>query len=215
MSNEPSETPSWLSSWDLLPLIAALGLAVALPSLLRGLPDPLPTHFDALGRPNGWTPHAAFPYICFGLPAFIWLMMLLTGRVMVGTSQDPDGRKAAAMEPLRGLMVTGVLGLLGAIPLISRFGMGLMGWMVAVFIGLLIFGIVLTVRRLKAERAYGADTQYYRWGLFYVNPDDPRIWVPKPVGVGWTLNFSRGLSWVIMVLFLSLLALVIGLTLPR
>ncbi len=27
-----------------------------------------------------------------------------------------------------------------------------------------------------------------RWGV-YVNPDDPRGWLPKPSGVGWTVNF--------------------------
>jgi uncharacterized membrane protein len=26
------------------------------------------------------------------------------------------------------------------------------------------------------------------WGLFYVNPDDPRGWVPKVYGIGWTVN---------------------------
>ncbi len=27
------------------------------------------------------------------------------------------------------------------------------------------------------------------WGLFYVNPDDPRGWVPKTSGFGYTVNF--------------------------
>lgn len=27
------------------------------------------------------------------------------------------------------------------------------------------------------------------WTVFYVNPDDPRGWVPKPYGIGWTVNF--------------------------
>jgi uncharacterized membrane protein len=26
------------------------------------------------------------------------------------------------------------------------------------------------------------------WKLFYVNPDDRRGWVPKPYGIGWTVN---------------------------
>ena len=31
------------------------------------------------------------------------------------------------------------------------------------------------------------------WGSFYVNPDDPRGWVPKVSGYGWTVNFrTRG-----------------------
>ena len=27
------------------------------------------------------------------------------------------------------------------------------------------------------------------WRSFYVNPDDPRGWVPKLSGTGWTVNF--------------------------
>lgn len=27
------------------------------------------------------------------------------------------------------------------------------------------------------------------WRSFYVNPDDPRGWVPKTSGYGWTVNF--------------------------
>lgn len=206
--------PPWLSRWDLLPLVATLALFLALPALLRGLPDPLPTHFDGRGHPNGWTSHATFPWICFGLPAFIWLMLLLTSRVTVGTSQDPDGRKAAAMGPLRGLMVTGILALMGSVPLIPRFGMGLMGWMVGLLIALLILGIVLMIRNLKAQGSM-VLSEHYRWGLFYVNAEDTRIWVPKQLGVGWTLNFGRGLSWFILVLLLLFPAIVIGLSLTR
>jgi uncharacterized membrane protein len=212
MSSE-SRSP-WFSPWDLLPLLAALALAAGLPTLLHGLPDPLPTHFDSLGRPNGWTPQSAFPWICFGLPGFIWLMLLLTGRILVGTSQDPDGRKAAAMLPLRGLMTTGALLLMGSIPLISRFGMSVTWGAVALFIGLLIFGLVLTVRKLKAEVPHDGGAELYRWGLLYVNPEDSRIWVPKRLGVGWTLNFGHSMSWFILILLL-LIPVVIGLSLAH
>jgi len=27
------------------------------------------------------------------------------------------------------------------------------------------------------------------WKIFYVNPNDPRGWVPKTWGLGWTINF--------------------------
>lgn len=32
------------------------------------------------------------------------------------------------------------------------------------------------------------------WGLFYVHPDDPRGWVPKTSGFGYTVNFRTGRS---------------------
>ncbi|GLH74013.1 hypothetical protein GETHLI_25150 [Geothrix limicola] len=190
-------------------------MALALPSLMKGLPDPIPTHFDRLGHPNGWTPQAFYPWIAFGLPAFLWLLILLTGRAIVGTKQDPDGRKALAMAPLRGLMALGVLVLMAAVPLISRFGLGLMFWAMGLFLGLLILGTVLLVRKLKAEGPLDDPSHLYRWGLFYVNSEDPRIWVPKRIGIGWTLNFGHGLSWFLMFLLLLIPALLVGFALAH
>lgn len=44
------------------------------------------------------------------------------------------------------------------------------------------------------------------WGLFYVNPNDPRGWVPKTFGYGWTVNMrSRGQVYVFVVLILGAL----------
>ncbi len=31
--------------------------------------------------------------------------------------------------------------------------------------------------------------RHLMWGLFYVNPADPRGWVPKINGLGYTVNF--------------------------
>lgn len=47
------------------------------------------------------------------------------------------------------------------------------------------------------------DDRYWKGGMFYVNKDDPSILVEKRFGVGWTLNFGRPLSWI--VLFLPLI----------
>jgi uncharacterized membrane protein len=47
-------------------------------------------------------------------------------------------------------------------------------------------------------------------GIVYRNPNDPRLWVPKITGVGYTLNFARPAAWWIMggVLLIPLIALV-------
>ena len=213
MTSEPR--PSWLSRWDLWPLLSALAIAAALPSLMRGLPDPMPTHFDGQGHPNGWTPQAAYPWICFGLPVFVWLLLLVTGRAFIGTEQDPDGRKSAAMAPLRGLIATGILLLGGAVPLIPRFGLGVMGWAVGLLLGLVLLGIVLMARQLKAEWPSDGHPDLYRWGLFYANADDPRIWVPKRLGLGWTLNFAHGMSWFVLTLLTLPPVILVGLVMTR
>jgi uncharacterized membrane protein len=47
-----------------------------------------------------------------------------------------------------------------------------------------------------------------RWrGIFYVNPDDPALFVPKRFGIGYTLNFGNRLSWFVLALILILVFL--------
>ena len=31
--------------------------------------------------------------------------------------------------------------------------------------------------------------------MFYVNPDDASVFLPKRFGIGWTLNFARPAAW--------------------
>ncbi|KXZ39035.1 Uncharacterized membrane protein [Alkalithermobacter thermoalcaliphilus JW-YL-7 = DSM 7308] len=35
------------------------------------------------------------------------------------------------------------------------------------------------------------DDDYWKWGLFYYNPDDPSLWIEKRFGIGWTVNFAH------------------------
>jgi len=38
----------------------------------------------------------------------------------------------------------------------------------------------------------------WKAGVFYVNPDDPAIFVQKRFGIGYTLNFAHPLSWLLL-----------------
>ncbi|NWJ40141.1 MAG: DUF1648 domain-containing protein [Geothrix sp.] len=212
--DDPSPIP-WFSPWDLLPLLSALSLALALPRLMAGLPDPIPTHFDARGVPNGWTPQAGYPWLAFGLPAAIWAVLWLTGRAFVGSNQDPEGRKCAALAPLRSLVTVGLLGMMAGGLLIPRHGQGVIAWMIGGFLALTILGILLMVRQMKQTLQEDERSEYYRWGVFYVNAGDPAIWVPKRLGLGWTLNFAHGLSWAILTLLLLPVLLLIAFARPH
>lgn len=38
------------------------------------------------------------------------------------------------------------------------------------------------------------DDKYWKWGVFYYNPNDPAIWIEKRFGIGWTLNFANPIA---------------------
>jgi len=52
----------------------------------------------------------------------------------------------------------------------------------------------------------------WKAGIFYVNPDDPALFIEKRFGVGYTINFGRPVAWVILaaVLLIPLAAIVLA-----
>lgn len=43
------------------------------------------------------------------------------------------------------------------------------------------------------------DPGNYKWGIFYFNPNDPRVILPKRnKWMGWTLNFANLWSYIII-----------------
>ena len=56
------------------------------------------------------------------------------------------------------------------------------------------------------------DDRYWYAGVFYNNPDDPDLFVPKRFGLGWTLNFGHPRARLvgIGILLLMLLPLVVA-----
>jgi uncharacterized membrane protein len=50
------------------------------------------------------------------------------------------------------------------------------------------------------EESWRNDPENYKFGIFYFNPNDPRIFVPKRIKeLGWTLNFANPFSWLIII----------------
>jgi uncharacterized membrane protein len=46
----------------------------------------------------------------------------------------------------------------------------------------------------------------WRFVVFYFDKADPRLWVPKRTHLGWTLNFGRRVSWVVLGAFVLAVA---------
>jgi uncharacterized membrane protein len=67
--------------------------------------------------------------------------------------------------------------------------------------------IVIKRGRTRIE----TEPNYWKWGVFYFNPNDGRIFVPKRIEwLGWTLNFAQPVSIIIIggIFFLIILSVV-------
>lgn len=45
--------------------------------------------------------------------------------------------------------------------------------------------------------------EFWRWGLFYYNPSDPTVFIQHRSGPGYTVNFAKTTSWVLVTLLLA------------
>ena len=201
--------PGLFSKWDLWALAGLTGLLVHYVRLLPRLPDPVPTHFSVAGNPNGWTSKTNLPLVVFAAPVVSWLVLFLFGLVAAAAKKDLGRAQLAGFQALRGLLTFGMSFLLG-----SCLGMALWG-MTALHTGIVVFfifiglGLVFMIREIKIHMPHVHDPNHYRCGLFYVNPDDDRLWVPKRIGTGWTLNYARPAAyWITAFIFILVGALV-------
>jgi len=62
----------------------------------------------------------------------------------------------------------------------------------------------LLIPLLAKERPRPPDEEWT--GMFYSNPKDPALFVPKRFGIGYTLNFGNPMSWVVLALVFALVS---------
>jgi uncharacterized membrane protein len=193
------------------------------------IPERWPIHWNQRGEPDGWSirsPIGVFLPLIIGL--FMCLVFELVKELSIRTTLKRKGNRlseagAQYLAALtRNLLVTIQIGLalvfvLAALVLPlgrpARPGPMILSFFVvmALAVG---FGLIRWWKRITQMKQAGLLDQLEGWhGLLYKNEADPRLWVPKITGVGYTLNFARREAWLIFVLFASLPILIVILVL--
>ena len=65
---------------------------------------------------------------------------------------------------------------------------------------------------LPDEVTEADEERYWKWGVWYYNPEDPSIFVEKRFGIGSTLNMARWQSWAVVAGLLAFVVLTIVLS---
>lgn len=195
--------PSFLSRWDAMPAFGLGGLAALYRWILPALPDPVPTHFTIHGQADGWMPMEALLLPIFGLPVLMWLALSTTAWALAKSQKEPARAKVAAVQPLRGFLGLGMAALMTGGLLVPLQGLVTLHAGMAALLVLGAIGSVLTIRETKELLGDQPDAGHYRCGVFYMNPEDRRLWVEKRLGVGWTLNYAHpAAGWLTLLMFL-------------
>lgn len=188
-------------------LAALVGLGAALAFIHRWqpwLPERVPTHWNAAGRVDDWTPRGHLFWAPLLMAGGVWVLLAFAGRKL-GGGDARQQRGARALRDFRGWVCCGLALMVGYVaPMAAVRGTRAVWVGLGLLAGCLAVGFVPLLRATRAAPPIaGASAADYRWGgLLYWNPRDPRVWVEKRIGLGWTLNFARPLAWGMLALLL-------------
>ncbi|MEG0505697.1 MAG: DUF5808 domain-containing protein, partial [Raoultibacter sp.] len=82
------------------------------------------------------------------------------------------------------IMVAALITIVGAIAISVIYGQG---------------GSRVFKRMSGSETLLADQDEYWKFGVFYFNPDDSSLFLPERFGIGWTCNWARPAVWAIMV----------------
>jgi len=200
-------------------LLAALVLAIR----WEQIPDRWITHWNIRGEPDGWTNRTVtgvvLPiFIGVGICAFLeaistWIASLRS----FGEGYKGEPTAAAAIASVTGglvrlvnIAVAMIFASLGVrLPLYQS---GSPAFIVVLAVVSISLATIIGLRRITAvcrdlkQAGLMAGMEGFN-GLVYNNPNDPRLWVPKPLGYGYTINFGHRSAWPV---FLTILGLPLG-----
>jgi uncharacterized membrane protein len=88
------------------------------------------------------------------------------------------------------------------LPLMPNAGSNV-AWVAGASLLLLVGISVYVVMTLLRDKNLGTlqqstSEQYWKWGIFYYNPDDGALIVPKRLGFGYTFNFGHPAAWLLV-----------------
>lgn len=188
--------------WFSLGALAASGVLLAV--FWGDVPDRWITHWGVHG-PDGWATKSALnAALPIGLGLLLWILFDVIARAIArgdrGLPREMTAMIATVMRAV-GLALALVCAALAlALPLVQPRSSLPIAVGVPVTIAVVVGAAMLWAsRQTRRLRAAGVALPEGYTGVFYKNPRDARLWVPKVAGVGWTINFAHRRAWPVMI----------------
>ena len=215
-----TQTPSPSAAWYAQTLSALLPVAVAVVYIAAHwsqIPQSFATHYTSGGQPSNWVTRTPFQVawplllaagIILWLAFFAWLLT----RYAPSSTNKPRVL-SFTLDVLRSVawLVGIMLSTAALLPMLTLSSSTLPIFLGSLMLLMLVFLAYVGVRAWRTFRSLPSDqstsAQYWVAGLFYYNPDDAALLVPKRSGMGYTFNMARPAAWILMVAIL-LLALI-------
>jgi uncharacterized membrane protein len=221
-----TQAPEPAASWFVEVLASLIPIALAAAFLAAHwsqIPVRFATHYNITGQPDGWgtrTPFQVAWPLLLAAGFILWIALLgwLLARFSTSSSSKPRVL-SFTLDILRSVawLLAIVMSAAALLPAISLRQATLPYFFGGMMLVMFAFFIYLIVRTWRTFRGIPSDqsTPAQRWvgGLFYYNPDDAALLVPKRSGMGYTFNMARPSAWALMagILLLAFVPLVVTL----
>lgn len=195
----------------------------------KDLPDKIPTHFTLSGVADGWTDKASGGvYIMIG--TIVLLIFIYIGADILTYKStlkiDPKNKEGSYKANLKTKKLLSIMLALTMLPVLVVFtvtnfvtlGMidgSILKYIMAVqlltIVGVIGFCIVIVKEKNNYEIkdknvTFKDDDKYWKFGMIYYNKDNPKVFVEKRSGLGFTVNAGSvgGMIFYIVILVLLL-----------
>ena len=192
------------------------------------MPDMIPMHADFSGNVTDYEPKS---FGVVGFPVFVQTFMavcFLVCHVMILRSKQPIDPQRPVTSALAygmfaraqtmyllavGVLISAAIGLLFMLSALDWISLGQVAIVIMVLVvAILVPGVIISV-------VYGQSgaRMIRRLGIFYWNPQDPSVVLPERFGIGWTFNFARPISWLVIgsfvvltIVFVAVIGVLVG-----
>lgn len=208
------------------------------------MPDMIPMHADFSGNVTDYEPKS---FGVVGFPVFVQIFMavcFLVCHVMILRSKQPIDPQRPITSALAygmfaraqtmyllvvGVLISAAIGLLFMLSALDWISLGQVAIVIMVLVvAILVPGVIISVvygqsgarmiRRLsESSEILSDDDSYWKLGIFYWNPQDPSVVLPERFGIGWTFNFARPVSWLVIgsfvvltIVFIAVIGVLVG-----
>ena len=213
-------------AWNLLYLPVVASFVIIAFAMYDAFPEQIPMHIDFDGTVTNYAEKSIGTVLFPALMAAFMGIVFATCHWMIVRSKkpvDPAAPHTSALAYGAFARIQSVLLLVGGVFLCVTTGAGFflaaLGAMPLGQVALLMLAaaVAFLAVYLVASIVYGQsgariagqvegegdglssdNDRYWKLGIFYVNPNDPSVIVPKRFGMGWTTNFGRPTTWVLL-----------------
>lgn len=219
------------NAWYIIPFVMIIGTIVFTQLNYNLFPNKIPMNFNLTGEATSWLEKSEASVLFIPLMQLYLLVLFLFVNIIIRTAKqqtDPNHpKKSLKQNVIFRRRWSGFLFLLGTlmIALFSfiqyalAFGVS-QTIQASVLMSVTAFGLLGSIylsfkmgqggSRIHIDTesendhtdSYGDDDKYWKLGMFYVNKNDPSLFIEKRFGVGWSVNFARPLIWIIIGLIL-------------